>query len=124
MMIPSSVRRLCRAEVGERPVNILVTHLALGDDRSEQLRTVTRLFLALEPPAILMGGLNTPADDPVINDLKSMPGVTECVGKYIAKEPARRVDWIFSQGLTCVTAACVPTDASDHPLVWAEFQVR
>jgi endonuclease/exonuclease/phosphatase (EEP) superfamily protein YafD len=32
-----------------------------------------------------------------------------------------RIDWILVEGLAVVDAGAVETDASDHPLIWAEL---
>ncbi|MBN2022787.1 MAG: endonuclease/exonuclease/phosphatase family protein [Pirellulales bacterium] len=108
-----------------RPVRVLLTHLTQrsAEDRSVQFDAVARLFLALEKPAILLGDLNLPPDDPLIQDLAQRPGVEEVIGRHDAAPPPGRVDWIFSRGLRCTAAGAIDNGASDHPLLWADFAI-
>ena len=59
----------------DRPLQVLVTHIDRKEpQRSAQLARVIDLFLALAPPAILMGDLNTTAADPQLKALLAAPG--------------------------------------------------
>lgn len=88
-----------------------------------QLRTVSELFLALAEPAVLMGDMNSTADDPQIIALKNGEGVVDAVGMHDSSASAGRIDWIFTRGLHSVDAGVEDHGASDHPLVWAELEV-
>ena len=105
-------------------VRILLTHLDTQDDRRIQLQSVIHLFLALREPAILMGDFNTTANDPLLQGLLQTPGVTDAVQAGIKHPlPGNRIDWIITRGLRCVDAGYEETDASDHPVVWAELGI-
>lgn len=112
---------LANLQWGHRTVSLLVTHLDRVQDRAMQLSDVIKVFLALPEPAILMGDLNSEADDPQIARLLSTPGVHDAVAEGLAGEAPRRIDWIFARGLSGVAAGIVDTGASDHPLVWTEL---
>ncbi len=114
---------LVRAEHQGRPLNLVVTHIDRSDDRerAEQLRTVGELFLALEAPAILLGDLNTGADEPALRKLLDTPGVHDPLGEQLGVDAPRRIDWILVRGLETVDAGHVWNGASDHPHVWAEL---
>jgi endonuclease/exonuclease/phosphatase family metal-dependent hydrolase len=107
-----------------RTIHVLLTHVSRSNEheRQEQLRTVIALFLALSEPAILLGDLNSAADDPQIGRLLATPGVSDAVGKILGGKDQPRVDWIISRGLRCVAAGIRDNDASDHPAVWAELE--
>lgn len=103
-----------------RPIHVLSTHLTQRDprDRETQLRAVIALFLALKEPAVLMGDLNTTADDPALRDLLAEPGVDDPVARLVPEAPKGRVDWILLRGLTAVAAGMSDQPISDHPLYW------
>jgi len=106
-----------------RAVRILITHINRRDpERSLQLRTVINLFTSLEAPAVLLGDLNTGADDPQLRELLEMPGVSDSVGQVLGEQAQNRIDWIITRGLDCVDAGMLDEGASDHPLVWAELR--
>ena len=116
---------LTTIEVGGRPVHVLLTHLDSRDvaRRQEQLRTVGELFLSLSAPAVLMGDLNTPPDDPQLGRLLSAPGVSDAVAQGMPAISWQRIDWILTRGLRSVSAGCEDSGASDHPLYWAELEI-
>ncbi len=105
-------------------VHVLAAHIDRVKDRTHQLQTAVSLFLSLAEPAILMGDLNTAASDPQIQRLLAVNGVCDAMAQANKTHlPEKRIDWIFTRGLRCVTAGLVPTVASDHPLVWAELEI-
>ncbi len=112
-------------QVGEQTVRVICVHLDRVQDREKQLNRVFSLFCDLEQPAILMGDLNTFPDDPLLAHWREThPEIQDAVGEFLKdKDPPRRIDWIFTRGLTTTNAGCVANKASDHPLVWAEFQM-
>jgi endonuclease/exonuclease/phosphatase (EEP) superfamily protein YafD len=92
------------------------------------LRAVIALYLALDEPAILVGDMNSDADDPQIRQLSDTPGVDDPVGgllgpEILEKDAPRRIDWIFTRGLRCVDAGIRDDGASDHPMIWAELEL-
>ena len=116
---------LTRVRLPAGPVTILVTHLDRTVDRAEQLRTIHELFTALAPPVVLMGDLNTTADDPQIQAWLSEPGVIDALDERNdppAQTQRDRIDWILVRGLKVLNSGLVTTPASDHPLVWAELE--
>ncbi len=116
-------------ETGDRPINLLVTHLdhrdkeQLDRDGHKQLDTVISLFLALAEPAILMGDFNARANDPLIKELKNTAGVSDAIREAGIDSPPYRVDWIFLRGMRSVGGAIVENEASDHPIVWADVEI-
>ncbi len=108
---------------GERTIRVLLTHINRRDpERDLQLRAVIALFTALETPSVLLGDLNTDAEDPRLGELLATPGVDDPVGRVLGDEAPRRIDWIITRGLDCVDAGVHKNDASDHPMVWAELR--
>lgn len=113
-----------------RTIHVLMTHITRRSDaeRQEQLRAVIAMYLALAEPAILLGDLNTTADDPQLRELLAMPGVEDAIAKSPAEATARqdvegRIDWIITRGLRCIAAGVREQGVSDHPLVWAELDL-
>ncbi len=107
-----------------RTVRVLLTHVSRANEaeRTEQLRTVISLYLALSEPAVLLGDLNSNADDPQIRALLATPGVIDAVGKILGPRDRPRVDWIIVRGLRAVAADLCDHGASDHAAVWAELE--
>jgi endonuclease/exonuclease/phosphatase family metal-dependent hydrolase len=111
-------------EHGARTVSLLLTHITRSDDasRAEQLRAVAEMYLALAEPAVLLGDLNTPADDPEMRRLLAAPGVRDPLGEKLGAAAPPRIDWILARGMRPVDAGLREQGASDHPLVWAELE--
>jgi endonuclease/exonuclease/phosphatase family metal-dependent hydrolase len=107
-----------------RVIHVLLTHLnrRYDSEREAQFKEVISLFLALAEPAVLLGDLNSTAQDAQIRQLKSLSGVIDAVGRILGPKDPERIDWIFVRGLKCVDAGVLENDASDHPLVWAELE--
>lgn len=109
----------------DRTVKLLVTHIDREDDREHQLAAVIRLFLALEPPVVLMGDLNSTADDPQLVSLLARADVSSALHDGLPDGPPRgTIDWLFHRGLRTVSARLVAVDASDHPLLLAELALE
>ena len=113
-----------------RTVHVLLTHINRRHDteRRAQLRAVIALYLSLDQPSILMGDMNSTADDPLIRGLLETPGVDDPVGgtldpETLEKEAPGRIDWIFTRGFRCVNAGITDKGASDHPMIWAELEL-
>ena len=113
---------LVTTELAGKPVRLLHTHLDRSHDREPQLQAVIGLFLAVAEPVILTGDLNTTADDPQLKELLDRPGVVDAYGEHFPEEVPGRIDWIIARGLRCTAAGRREQGASDHPLVWAEFE--
>lgn len=113
-----------RLPVGKQTVNVLVTHLERGDtaERHLQLHSLGELFLAFAGPTVLMGDLNSTADDPELQQLLAAPGVCDALAEKQIQSPSR-IDWILVRGLIVRDAGLVDQGASDHPLAWAELEV-
>lgn len=103
----------------------LVTHIDRSDDRerADHLRAASELFLALDEPAILLGDLNTSADDPIIAQLLATPGVGDPIALSLGSTAPRRIDWILVRGLETVAAGIDDRGASDHHHIWAELRL-
>ncbi len=117
---------LCRQFDSEnRVIHVLLTHVnrRYESERIAQLKEVIPMFLALAEPAILLGDLNSTAQDSQIRQLVDSPGVIDPVGQILGpKDSGDRIDWIFVRGLRSIDAGIVENDASDHPMVWAELE--
>lgn len=104
-------------------LHCLITHLDRKAERLAQIDALREKFLALPPPVILMGDLNTKRTDPRLQALAREPGVLECLGERgTGKLISRRIDWIFVRGLKCHAAGLDEQSVSDHPLAWAELE--
>ncbi|MBX9787585.1 MAG: endonuclease/exonuclease/phosphatase family protein [Pirellulales bacterium] len=113
-----------RLPVGKQTVNVLVTHLERGDtaERHLQLHSLAELFLAFAGPVVLMGDLNSTADDRELQQLLAAPGVYDALAEKQIQSPSR-IDWILVRGLNVRDAGLVDQGASDHPLAWAELEL-
>ncbi len=108
---------LATVDLGGRDVQVLITHVDAVTDREEQLRIVIAMFLSLDEPAILMGDLNSRADDEQLQALLGREGVQDVT------DGRGRIDWIITRGLQTIRAEVRETNASDHPLIWAELRL-
>lgn len=104
-------------------LNLLITHLDTREDRARQLRTVGDMFASLPSPAVLMGDLNTPSNDPALGAMLSVGGAVDAVGAKLGQPTPERIDWILTRGLEAVDARVEDRGASDHPVVWAELRL-
>jgi len=114
-----------RVMLGGTSVNVFMTHIDRGDDRDVQLQQVFNQFLILPRPALLMGDLNTSANEPIMEAmLLSRTDVEAPVHRILGEKfPAETIDWILTRGFEAVSAGIDKNDASDHPLVWAELKL-
>ena len=117
----------CPTKDGNRcTVRLLLTHVNRRYDaeREAQLGAVIALYLSLAEPAILLGDLNSDADDPQMRRLLQTPGVVDVVGENLgASDVPGRIDWIIARGLRCASAGTRDDGTSDHPLVWAVLEL-
>jgi len=113
------------AQQPDPTVRVLITHLNQRHpgEREIQFHTVTRLFLALRAPAVLMGDLNCRADDPLMRGLLGHEGVCDAVGEILGPQAGPHIDWIITRGLKVVGAGIRETATSDHPVVWADVML-
>jgi endonuclease/exonuclease/phosphatase family metal-dependent hydrolase len=109
-------------ELQDKSVRVLSVHVDRERDRTLQLKTVIDLFLNLEKPCVLMGDLNTTADDSLLTSLMDQPEVQSPLHEQLAGElPSQNIDWIFTRGLKTISANLFENDGSDHPLVSADL---
>jgi len=110
---------------GGQTVRVLLTHINRRHDveRKAQLRTVIALYLALAEPCVLLGDLNSTAEDPQIGRLLATPGVLDPVGEILGDEAPPRIDWILARGFRCIDAGIRDNGSSDHPMIWAELEL-
>ncbi|HWB08057.1 MAG TPA: endonuclease/exonuclease/phosphatase family protein [Pirellulales bacterium] len=115
---------LMSVQHGGRTIHVVGTHLDRSDprDRAEQFRAATGLFLSLAEPAILLGDLNTTADEDCLRTLLDRPDVHDPLGETRRGAVPPRIDWLLTRGLKTVNAGIVDNGASDHPLIWAELE--
>jgi len=116
---------LTAVDVDGARVNVVLTQLDSRDldRRQNQLRAAGELFLSLAEPAILMGDLNSRANDEQLRRILDAPGVIDALSTGGASSDPGRIDWILTRGLKVVTSGATDTGASDHPFVWAELEV-
>jgi endonuclease/exonuclease/phosphatase family metal-dependent hydrolase len=114
---------LLRSNFGGKPLNVVITHIDRSDnrERAAQVRFVADYFLALAEPALLMGDLNTDANDAELRRLLDSPGVVDSLSQ-IAGVP-RHIDWILVRGLVVRDSGMREVGASDHPALWAELEL-
>jgi len=113
---------LATVKLQSTDVRIIAVHIDREQDRRPQLQAMIHLFLNLREPCVLMGDLNSPYDDPLLQELKDRPGVHSPLHVAGSNEPANgNIDWIFTRGLKTVSAELVENKASDHHLLKAEL---
>jgi len=115
---------LTEARAGGRRVRVLATHIDRQRPHDAQLRTAIALFRMLEPPVVLLGDLNTRADHPILRSLTDDAAIENPLREHVPDLSPAHIDWVFARGLDSTAAGVGPTGASDHPLVWAEFDWR
>jgi endonuclease/exonuclease/phosphatase family metal-dependent hydrolase len=103
-------------------LHILATHLDLFEDHDTQLKIVIEEFKKLPTPKILLGDLNTRAQNPEIQKLLSEEGVVDLLqAQHDLKTGHVGVDWMIGSGARAMESGIVTNEASDHPLLWAEI---
>lgn len=120
-----SYRNLLTAEimVGPQPVTVMVTHIARSEIRPTQLRDVLSEFVK-HSPAILIGDLNTKADDPLLIDFFADSNNVDAVAVVFGEDDcAERIDWIITRGMDVFSGGMEPIGVSDHPCYWVDVEV-
>ncbi len=114
---------LSTVELKRATVRIVAVHIDRENDRRQQLKSVIELFLGLQKPCLLMGDLNTIASDPLLEDLLANPDVHSPLQESLEDGhlPSQNIDWIFTRGLSTISAKLIENTASDHPLLQAEL---
>ena len=113
---------LATVELEQANVRVLAVHIDRENDRRPQLQAMIDLFLSLQEPCVLMGDLNTTAEDPLLSNLMERPGVRSPLHESLVDRlPSQNIDWIFTRGLNTVVVNLVENTASDHPVVTAEL---
>ncbi len=109
----------------DRVVHLMAVHVDSTRDRSRQLEIVCELFLSLAEPALLMGDLNTRADDPTLQRLLATRGVVDVLAAKEShdRQPESHIDWILARGFSVESAELRDDGASDHPVVRAELKL-
>lgn len=102
-------------------IQVLLTHVDTSQDREAQLQTIFDTFLNLPQPALLLGDLNSDANDPQMQRLLASAGVVDCLADAARNYPRRRIDWIVARGLRTLDAGMRDDLASDHPCFWADL---
>lgn len=116
---------LAQFEFQGQTVQLMTVHVDSQSDREDQLRQVLSLFLGLQSPALLMGDLNSNADDPQMRQLLARPGVVNVLPGTPTDERGRKhIDWILARGFRCRSGKLIRTEASDHPVVVAELELQ
>ena len=120
-----SLRNIVTAEIQVNGSNIavLITHLDLGVIRSTQLARVIERFNRYGC-AILMGDMNTGAQDTQINALVAQDGVYDAIKMALGDQtPRLRVDWIFTRGFDVIDGGMTGVGISDHPYFWVDLKL-
>ena len=106
---------------GSGTLNVLMVHMAKKSDHARAFAVAADMFRKLPEPAIMMGDMNTRADDPAMQALLHSGDVQDPVGQSV-KRPPECVDFILTRGVAWHHAGLVTNDASDHPMVWADIE--
>ncbi len=115
---------LAQFQFQSQSVQLLSVHVDSQTDRELQLKSVISLFLGLQAPAILIGDLNTTADDPQMQELLRHPEVVNPLRDAPPDARGRtHIDWILARGFRSLKGELVENDASDHPAAIAELQL-
>lgn len=115
---------LTEFELQSQTVQLLSVHVDSQADREHQLRTVLTLFQGLQAPAILIGDLNSTADDPQMIELLSKPEIVDPLKDSPPDNRGRKhIDWILARGFHCRSGQLIQNEASDHPAVVAELEL-
>ncbi|HET6883713.1 MAG TPA: endonuclease/exonuclease/phosphatase family protein [Pirellulales bacterium] len=117
---------LTAVKQGDCAIHVIATHLDRNDSaaRADQLASVIELFLSLAEPVIMMGDLNTTADERPLATLLARADVHDTLRDAMGSATPRSIDWILTRGLKTVAAGVVDNGASDHPLLWAELEIN
>lgn len=119
-----SRRNATIVKLGKKQVTVIVTHIARHEDQYDQLKQVSKIFLAEPGPCVLMGDMNANSQYPLLRELLGAEGVISAVDfKHPDLADDKRVDWIFVRNMEVIDAGIKDLGASDHPLVWAELKV-
>ncbi len=103
-------------------IPILITHIDRGEIRHNQLHFIFDQFQQHDR-AILMGDLNTTADDPAMIELFGNPANIDAIKTALgpANSP-KRINWIIVRGLQVINGGITPPGVSDHPFFWVELK--
>ena len=131
--IPLSGRRgkafrcaiLARFPIQDKTVQLLAVHVDSQADREQQLGEILALFEGLRPPALLIGDLNSTADDPQMKKLLDKPEIVDPLQDSPPDARGRKhIDWILARGFRCRSGLLIQNDASDHPAAYAELELE
>ena len=112
---------LARLGLGHRSVNVVVAHVERGEARDAQLSELRDLLARTPAPALLLGDFNRGLHHPELRRIAELPGVTYAVPSQSGSRPPH-VDHIYAKGFVVSGGGIIPTDASDHPVVWTELE--
>jgi endonuclease/exonuclease/phosphatase family metal-dependent hydrolase len=111
---------LAKIMVGNRDVNVVVAHVERVGARDAQLMELGELFAGIPEPAVLLGDFNAKVTHPGLQRIGGLPGVENALATL--ERATAGVDHIYAKGLVAKSGEVVPTQASDHPLVWTELE--
>ena len=110
--------------IRDSDIVIMVTHLDRRDIRTMQLHYVLDRFQQYSK-AVLMGDLNSMADDPQLTALLTDPVNQDAIGTHLNEtDDPERVDWIIVRGLNVISCGFNPRGPSDHPCYWVDVTVE
>src|SRR5713226_1072206 len=112
---------LARVKIGQQAIEIIVAHPERGELRDAQLRELRDLFGSATGPAILMGDLNAEGSHPELQQIGNLPGVVNALLSGPGAS-SKLIDHIYVKGLRVRGAGATSTQASDHPIVWADLE--
>jgi endonuclease/exonuclease/phosphatase family metal-dependent hydrolase len=101
-------------------LHLLLTHVDRRRDRQAQLAAVLARFAELPTPAVLLGDLNSTAEEPQLQELLAGGDVGDPLSLPGAWGERPRYDWILTRGLRVLAAGVTDSAASDHPAFWVE----
>jgi endonuclease/exonuclease/phosphatase family metal-dependent hydrolase len=119
-------------EIGGQAVRVFNTHLqayfmigATSDDYPEQRRIVESVLREERGPALIGGDFNLGPGETLVPQFERAGYRTAQNASTTWKRRPYITDHLFyNRSLKCVAAAVQPTDASDHDMLVAEFELR
>lgn len=120
--------KACVKPDGE-PLNVYISHFGLA--KSERRSAAAALCAALDGDgtrSVFMGDLNTTPAEPYLSPIRERMSDTSelvCGSKltFPSDTPEIQIDYIFTRGVTALSAQVLPAAASDHRPYTAELEL-
>lgn len=119
----------CKAETGEKTLNINVTHFGLNPDEQENA-AATLSEIINQDNYILAGDFNVKPDDEILNFFKkNLNDSADCFEaekfSFPSDNPDRKIDYIFTgNDLKIISSDIPPVVISDHRPITADIETE